>query len=117
MLQAEIHKTNKFLETYPQFKAFLKEVAFYNPVIVFGSFAKLAASKNSDADILAVSEKELKLPSHMLPNKIHLINLSESSFLESLKKQESFIKEIEENHVILNNHSFYVDAMWNYYGT
>ncbi len=116
LLQAEIYKTRIFLEIYPHFKTFLKSVTTHNPILVFGSFAKLAADKNSDIDILTISEKETKLPSHLLPNKIQLINLSESDFIESLKKQETLIKEIEESHIILNNHSFYVNEMWDYYG-
>lgn len=116
ILQTEIHKTEIFLERYPQFKTFLKEIAIHNPIIVFGSFAKFTAGKNSDVDILTISEKEPKLPSHLLPNKIQVINLSESNFTESLEKQEELIKEIEENHIILNNHSFYVNVMWDFYG-
>ncbi len=116
ILQAEIHKTEIFLEKYPQFKTFLKEITIHHPIIVFGSFAKFTADKNSDVDILTISEKELKLPSHLLPNKIQVINLSESNFTESLEKQEELIKEIEENHIILNNHSFYVNVMWDFYG-
>lgn len=116
ILQAEIHKTTMFLEKYPQFKIFLKEVATGSPMIVFGSFAKFTADKNSDLDVLTISEIEPKLPSHLLPNKIQLINLSESNFVKSIERQETLIKEIEKNHVILNNHSFYVNAMWNYYG-
>ena len=116
MLQAEIHKTKVFLETYSQFKTFLKEITIDNPIIVFGSFAKFTADRDSDVDILTISKKEPKLPSHLLPNKIHLLNISKNQFIKSLKKQETLIKEIEENHIILNNHSFYVNAMWNYYG-
>lgn len=116
LLQAEIHKTKIFLEKYPQFKTFLKGITTYNPIIIFGSFAKFTADRRSDVDILIVSEKELKLPSHLLPNKIQIINLSENNFIESIKKQEALIKEIEENHIILSNHSFYVNTMWDYYG-
>jgi len=115
ILQAELYKTIIFLEKYPQFKTFLKEVTIDNPIIVFGSFAKFTADKNSDVDILTISEKELKLPSHLLSNKIQLINLSKNNFIVSLKKQETLIKEIEENHTILNNHSFYANVMWDYY--
>lgn len=115
ILQAEIQKTEIFLEKYPPFKTFLKGIAIHNPIIVFGSFAKFTADKNSDVDILTISEKELKLPSHLLSSKIQVINISESNFTESLEKQETFIKEIEENHIILNNHSFYVTVMWDFY--
>ena len=116
LLQAEIHRTGIFLEKYPQFKVFLKEITIDSPIIIFGSFAKLIADKNSDVDILTISGKEPSLPSHLLPNKIQSINLSEGNFIKSIKKQETLIKEIEENHIILNNHSFYVGAMWDYYG-
>ena len=67
-------------------------------------------------DLFIVSEKGQKLPFHLLPYKLHQVNLSESSFMKSVKEQEVIIKEIEENHVILNNHSFYVNIMWGYYG-
>jgi len=116
LLQAEIHKTDLFLENYPQIKTFLKSFNTNIPIIVFGSFAKLKANKDSDIDLFIVSEKGQKLPFHLLPYKVHQVNLSENSFMKSLKEQEVIIKEIEENHVILNNHSFYVNIMWGYYG-
>ena len=115
LLQAEIHKTDMFLENYPQIKTFLKSFNTNIPIIVFGSFAKLKANRNSDMDLFIVSEKGQKLPFHLLPYKVHQVNLSENSFMKSLKEQEVIIKEIEENHVILNNHSFYVNMMWGYY--
>ncbi|MAG15492.1 hypothetical protein CMO88_00350 [Candidatus Woesearchaeota archaeon] len=117
LLQAEIQKTAMFLEKHPQFNTFLKDITMHNPIILFGSFAKFTADKNSDVDILTISEKELQLPTHLLPNKLHAINISENNFMDSLKKREALIKEIEENHVILNNHSFFVNTMWDYYGT
>jgi len=116
LLQAEIHRTDMFLENYPQIKTFLKSFNTNVLIIVFGSFAKLKANRNSDMDLFIVSEKGQKLPFHLLPYKLHQVNLSESSFMKSVKEQEVIIKEIEENHVILNNHSFYVNIMWGYYG-
>ena len=114
MLQAEIYRTKLFLEKYPECKTFAKE-AIQAPIIVFGSFAKFAAEKDSDLDLLIVSGEEEKLPLHLLPYKIHEIRLSEKSFMKALERQETLIKEIEENHVILNNHSFYIDLMWWHY--
>ena len=115
MLHTELYTTAQFLEKYTQFKTFLKELKTNNTIIIFGSFAKFNANKNSDVDLLLIGKKE-KLPSHILPNKIHLINLAEINFIKALEKQEPFIKEIQENHIILNNHSFYVNVMWDYYG-
>ena len=116
LLQAEIHRTDTFLESYPQIKTFLKSLNSNCLIIVFGSFAKMKADKNSDLDLLIVSEKEQKLPFHLLPYKIHQVNLSETSFAKAVKEQETLMKEIEENHIILNNHSSYINLMWEKYG-
>jgi len=115
LLQAEIYQTDIFIEKYSQFKMFLKSLKTTIPIIVFGSFAKFKADKNSDLDLLIISKKEVKLPFHLLPFKPHQINLIEKTFVKALKEQENLIKEIEENHIILNNHSFYINTVWNYY--
>ena len=117
LLQAEIYKTDLFLENYPQFKTFLKSIHTNIPLILFGSFAKLKADKDSDVDLCVVSDKEQKLPFHLLPYKMHQVKISENSFRKALKEKETLLKEIEENHIILNNHSFYITVMWEYYGT
>lgn len=115
VLQAEIYKTNLFLIKYPPLKPLLKNLNSNTPVMVFGSFAKFKTDKNSDLDILTISTKT-ELPTHLIPHKIHQVNLTESTFSKALQKNEPLIKEIEENHVILNNHSFYVNLMWSHYG-
>ncbi len=116
LLQAEIHKTDLFMETYPQFKTFMKSVSTDTPIIVFGSFAKLKAGKDSDLDVLVISEKEQELPAHLLSHEIHQIVMTETTFVKSLEKMEPLVKEVEENHVILNDHSFFVNKMWDHYG-
>src|SRR3989338_7672115 len=116
LLHAEIYQTGLFMEKYPPFKLFLKSIKTTAPLIVFGSFAKGTADKNSDVDLLVVSEREIKLPFHLLPFKPHHFNLTKKFFFKALKEQESLIEEIELNHIILNNHSFYVNTLWSYYG-
>ena len=96
---------------------FLKAIKTTDLIIIFGSFAKSKADKNSDIDLFIVSNRELKLPFHLLPFKPHQIRLSEKTFLKAIDRQEDLIKEIEENHVILNNHSFYINIFWDYYGS
>lgn len=116
LLQSEIYQTDIFIKKYSSFKMFLKSLKTFVPIIVFGSFAKFTANKTSDLDLLVISEKDIKPPFHLLPFKPHQINLTEKTFLKALKEQENLIKEIEENHIILNNHSFYINVMWEYYG-
>ena len=73
--------------------------------------------EDSDVDVLIISKEEGKLPAHLLPYKIHEIRISEASFRTAAEGKEALISEIETNHIILNNHSFYVNLMWSHYGT
>lgn len=116
LLQSELHRTAIFAEKYPLFNAFMKEINTSLPLIVFGSFAKFKADKDSDLDLLIISKETQKMPFHLLAYKIHEISLEQGSFIKALESQESLIKEIQGSHIILNNHSFFVNAMWNYYG-
>lgn len=116
LLKSEIYKTENFLEKYPEFNTFLKSLDTNALLIIFGSFAKLKADKSSDLDIFIVSEKEQNIPFHLLPFKIHRNGLTEEAFRKAVFEKETLIKEIEENHIILNNHSSYVNLIWGYYG-
>jgi predicted nucleotidyltransferase len=112
--ETEIYRTFVFLEKYPVFKSFLKEIKPTDSVIiVYGSFAELAAGKESDLDLLIISDKELDLPEYLLPYKIHKISLTKKEFLSALET-EPLIKEIIANHIILNNHSFFIEMLWWY---
>lgn len=115
LLQAEAHSTLIFLEKYAQFKLFVKEIKTDVPIIIFGSFAKLSATKDSDVDILVVSGKEISLPAHLLPNKIHKIRISEKNFVKSSVEGETLIKKAQDSHIIINNHSFFINFMWEKY--
>ncbi len=114
LLKSEIYKTLLFLLKYPLLKPFLREIK-ETPIIIFGSFAKFNADKNSDLDILLISEKKVELPFHLLPYKIHKIQLSEKEFIRGINVEETFIKEVKQNYIILNNYSYFVNVMWNEY--
>lgn len=116
LLQAEIFQTMKFLKKYPVFKSFLKELQNASaPIIIFGSFAKFAADKNSDTDLVIVSDRKIGLPYHLLPSRVHEISLSEEEFIKSFEAGEALMKKIEETHITLNNYSFLVNLMWRKY--
>lgn len=117
LIEAEISRMLLFLEKYPVFKSFLKDIGPIDGiVVVFGSFSEFTATKDSDLDILTVSDGRIDLPKHLLPYKVNMINLSRKEFLSALVKGEPLIKEILANHTILHNHSLFVDVMWWYYG-
>jgi len=104
-----------FLEEYPEFKIFFKSVLSNSPIILFGSFAKFNAYKDSDIDLLIITNKEDIINTELLPNPPHIIEMNEKTFFKALNKHEELIKEIQENHIIINNHSFFVNAFWAYY--
>lgn len=116
VMQAELYKTSRFLEQHSVFALFMKEITSNTPLILFGSVAKGTAQKHSDVDLLIIAESEQQLPLHLLPYKAHVITLSENVFRKSLEQGEALMKEIEKEHILLNNHSMYVDMMWNHYG-
>lgn len=116
LLEAEIYKTSILIGKYPLFKTFLKELNSSSLLAVFGSFAKFKADKDSDLDLLVVSKRKEELPFHLLGYNIHKVELSEKDFIKAVENNETLIREIAENHIILNNHSFYVDIMWSFYG-
>lgn len=116
ILKAEIHKTIAFLNKYSQFSAFLKEINDIEAcIIIFGSFAQFSADRDSDLDLLIISNEKIDLPNYLIPNKIHEIKLNKKDFIDAVERDETFIKKIKENHVILNNHSFFINTIWRKY--
>lgn len=112
ILISEISKTIDFLSRYKVFNLFLKE-KINACLIVFGSFAEFKPEKTSDLDLLIIGDKNL--PYHLLPYKVHKINLTEKQFEKALMKKEPLMKEILKKHIILTKHSYFVDKLWDYY--
>lgn len=116
LLQTEVYNTLNFVEKYPLLKTFVKEIKINSTLIIFGSFASLKADRKSDLDILLISKNEEDIKTHTIPVKSHIIKLRENEFIENLRENNAFIKEIKKKHIILNNHSFYVNTLWEHYG-
>ena len=75
-------------------------------VIVFGSTAKETFRKNSDIDILLISNKEdekiIEEKFDVLPLKIHLTHVSYESFIDMIKsKEQTVVSEAIKKNVIL----------------
>ncbi len=112
LIIAEINKTINFIEKYKHFKSFLKE-KIDACLVVFGSFSTYKADINSDLDLLIIGNGDL--PYYLLPYKIHQIKITKKQFEKFLSEGQALIKEILENHVILTNHSYFVNKLWEYY--
>jgi predicted nucleotidyltransferase len=111
-LLIEIRKTQIFIEDNSKFREFFSYFIKKNiPAIVFGSYAKNKFSKASDIDILVLSKN--KIPEHLCPVEIHLINLTKSQFETAVKKKEILIKEIRNNHIIINGGDYFINILKN----
>ena len=96
----QLFKNKDFLIIYNR----LSELKFSFIALLFGSYAKGTAIKNSDMDILTIGgdEKEIKRAISILPDKIHLTFVSYKDFIHMAKSKEfSVVNEAIKNNIIL----------------
>lgn len=87
-------------------------------MIIFGSYAKGTQTKNSDLDVMVVTDEKaaVELPSYVLPIKLHKIQLKYSAFLEALFEHRALLKEIIENHIIIKGQEIFIEKILENYG-
>lgn len=117
----ETEKRIKFLKKYPEFKPIFNQMIelFQNKnvdfALIFGSFARFAAEKGSDLDMLIVSEKknfgnELSDILITLDRKYSVKIETENGFKENLKKKPLY-QDIIKNHVLIYGESTYLETI------
>lgn len=121
VLMSETYKKIKFMETNGVFGEFIKQVEKLDHVyvlVIFGSYARGTPTKESDLDMLIVTDGEYKggLPSYILPVKIHEIRMEHDLFSDALIKKEALLKEILENHVIIKGLDMFIGDIIEKYG-
>tara|TARA_Y100000031_G_scaffold145278_1_gene177703 strand:- start:797 stop:1435 length:639 start_codon:yes stop_codon:yes gene_type:complete len=82
----------------------LKEAQFQFIALLFGSFAKKKSTKNSDIDIIVITENKegLKQIINLIPLNIHLTVLTNKEFNMMAKSKEfSVVSEVIKNNAIL----------------
>jgi hypothetical protein len=90
-------------------------------LVLFGSYASLKHTKESDIDLLYLGEikesekKKIRDFGKTYGKEIHLISMSLKQFREQLSKQGVLIKEVIKNHIILYNHDIFINDIWRYY--
>lgn len=97
-LTTEHYKLNKTLKKYPHLRRIIKKIQEnkkINLTILFGSYAKRLAKKDSDIDIyIETKNKKIKQDLERLDSKL-------SVKIGKYDKTNLLIKEIEKNHVII----------------
>lgn len=98
--------------------------AVYNPVILFGSYARNEETKNSDIDLLIIDENKeesrkiaesLKKFELKYGKKVHLKTVSEEEFEKGLNKKEPLFLEILESHITINSPQWFIDILWRHF--
>src|SRR3989338_5838653 len=90
-------------------------------LILFGSYASLTHTKESDIDLLYIGElresekKKIKDFGKTYNKEIHLTSMNLKQFKEQLSKQGALIKEIVKSHIILYNHDIFINEVWRHY--
>lgn len=116
ILNTESFKAQELMEACKPMKSFVKDTPPEPMIVIFGSFADGTARKESDLDIMLVCDKEMDMPYHLIPYKIHETKLTWRQFHKALDSSEPLIKEVLKKHVILQRHSDFVEIIWRYYG-
>ena len=96
----ELFKNRDFLVIHNR----LIELKFPFIALLFGSYARNEQSKNSDIDILVIgeNEKEVQKTLSILPDKIHLTQVTYENFVHMAKSNEfSVVSEAIKNNIIL----------------
>jgi len=107
----EINKRIMFFKEYNKLNDLFLEIEKRSRglVIIFGSYANLSSTKNSDMDIFAIGKVEDLQDLEALYNiKINIIYSSKDKF----KLNDLFIKEIINSHIILKGVEEYIDLTW-----
>lgn len=105
---AERYKFTKLLEKYPKLGVILNEVIKETNglVILFGSYAKFCADKNSDIDIyIETMDNKIKL-------KIESINSKINAKIGKFDKNSLLIKEMIKEHVILRGGELFYEKIF-----
>jgi len=107
-LISELYKLNKTLEKYPELRKTIKNIQQNKEIglaILFGSYAKGTANKNSDIDVfIETKDRNLK-------KELELLNSRLSVKIGEYDRSSSLIKEIEKNHVIIKGAEIFYEKI------
>lgn len=85
--------------------------------LIYGSYAKGTAEKNSDIDILMIGapkKDRFEAIKNRLPIDMHHIVTDSTSFIKSIMKKENFIKEIMDNHILIRGFEEFTEMRFEY---
>jgi DNA polymerase sigma len=91
-----------------------------DPIILFGSFAKNTQTKESDIDLLIITDKKIDRKtintiSSLVNRDINIKSATEEQFLNGLRQKDPLIGEVIVDHIVLKGADKICDILWQYY--
>ena len=110
LFQAQVYKTQMLINSNFEIKKILHDLRELGeaPIIIFGSYAKGYQTKQSDLDILYLGKKlDTNKIQHKYTKKLHTINIPKSEFTKGLEEKQSFMLELMNNHIIIQDIEYF----------
>ncbi len=106
ILMYEQYKLVKLLERYPRLRKIIEKIQENNRIkmaLIFGSYAKRAAKKDSDVDVyIETTDRALKRQLELLDSRLNVK-------IGSYERGNPLIGEIEKNHVVIKGTEEYYE--------
>lgn len=106
VIMAELYKLNKVIRIYPTLRKIIEAIKRHSKIklaILFGSYAKGIAKRDSDIDIfIETRDRNLK-------KELQLLNSKLSVKIGNYNRANLLIREIEKNHVIIKGVELYYE--------
>ncbi len=113
----EFYKGVVFLYKYPKIGLLINDLLKINSVVLFGSYAKGYATKESDIDLLIIGKRSKKVKDVIkrYPFKINIHYSTFENFEKLLLKNNTLAKEIAKNHIIFTYCEEFIKILMRYY--
>ena len=121
MIMAETFASVSYLRENFLIKKIVGEIAdqIEGAIVLFGSFAKGQATKESDIDIFVIGKKPgiglAKKAGDIVNRVISVKSSSKKQFLKGLENNDPLIKEVVSSHIVFEGTDEFCDIMWRYY--
>ena len=101
----ELYKGIKFLREYAKIGLLINDLCKIMPIVLFGSYAKGYATKESDIDLMVIGKKSRKIKEiiERYPFKVNAHYSTYDNFESLLLEGNALAKEISKNHIIFGD--------------
>ena len=122
MIMAETFASVSYLRRNFLVKKIIDEIGnkIDGTIVLFGSFVKGQATKESDVDLFVIAEKKPNRlfaaeAGDLVGRTVSIKSASRKQFVKGLEEKDPLINEIISNHITLKGVDDFCEVMWKYY--